>query len=271
MFKSLMTAPLLAAAILLTGPSFAHSGHAHEQATASSEQSKAPAAEPRKAQRKSPGKGKDPHATAADYQPGEMLGWSLHVHKDLVADKALYQEVLDELHHQLFRITKVLPKDKVELLMEVPVWIEHRNPYSGNCQYHPSRKWLEANGYLPEKAKAVELSSAKGFLRSSRDGQPFVMLHELAHAYHDLHLSFDRPDVIEAYKQAKEKGSYDKVLHINGRTVRAYAMADHKEYFAEATEAYFGTNDHFPFVRSELKQHDPGIYAVLQEVWGVKR
>ena len=29
------------------------------------------------------------------------------------------------------------------------------------------------------------------------------------------------------------------------------------EYFAEASEAYFGTNDFFPFVRIELRRHDP--------------
>ena len=47
-------------------------------------------------------------------------------------------------------------------------------------------------------------------------------------------------------------------------------MTDQKEYFAECTEAFFGTNDHYPFVRAELKEHDPQMYAVVKEVWGVK-
>jgi hypothetical protein len=42
------------------------------------------------------------------------------------------------------------------------------------------------------------------------------------------------------------------------------------EYFAEATEAFFGTNDYYPFVRSELKVHDPKMYDVLKEAWGAK-
>jgi hypothetical protein len=40
------------------------------------------------------------------------------------------------------------------------------------------------------------------------------------------------------------------------------------EYFAEATEAYFGTNDFYPYVRSELAAHDPAMFALLGKLWG---
>ena len=33
------------------------------------------------------------------------------------------------------------------------------------------------------------------------------------------------------------------------------------------SEAYFGTNDFFPFVRAEIRQHDPQMYEVLQKSW----
>lgn len=176
----------------------------------------------------------------------------------------------DEIDHQLFRITKILPQDKVAMLRKVPIWVELRNPFSSACQYHPSKKWLVSNGYLGEKAQCVEISSARGFLHASRHGQPYVLLHELAHAYHDQQLGFDQADILDCYKAARASGSYDQVLHISGRTVRAYAMTDQKEYFAESTEAYFGTNDHYPFVRSELKEHDPAMYQAVKEAWGVK-
>ncbi len=32
------------------------------------------------------------------------------------------------------------------------------------------------------------------------------------------------------------------------------------------TEAFFGTNDFFPFVRAELKEHDPQMFNALREV-----
>jgi len=94
------------------------------------------------------------------------------------------------------------------------------------------------------------------------------VIHELSHAFHDRVLGFDNPRIRKVYEQAVKGGKYEKVLHISGRTQRHYALKDHKEYFAEATEAFFGTNDFYPFVRAELKEHDPTLYAILEDVWG---
>jgi hypothetical protein len=44
-------------------------------------------------------------------------------------------------------------------------------------------------------------------------------------------------------------------------------MTNHKEYFAECTEAFFGTNDFYPFTKEELKQQDPDMFALLETVW----
>jgi Mlc titration factor MtfA (ptsG expression regulator) len=60
---------------------------------------------------------------------------------------------------------------------------------------------------------------------------------------------------------------YDSVLRIGGEDDRAYAATDPTEYFAEASEAFFGTNDFYPFVRAELRRHDPGMYALLEKLW----
>ena len=95
-----------------------------------------------------------------------------------------------------------------------------------------------------------------------------VVLHELAHAYHDQILSFDRPDIIKAYKKAESDGTYEEVLLYTGKRVRHYALTDHIEYFAEGTEAYFYRNDFYPFVRAELKEHDPTLHDLLVEIWG---
>ena len=35
-------------------------------------------------------------------------------------------------------------------------------------------------------------------------------------------------------------------------------------------EAYFDRNDFYPFVRAELKEHDPVLHDLLEEIWGVK-
>jgi hypothetical protein len=61
------------------------------------------------------------------------------------------------------------------------------------------------------------------------------------------------------------------VLHVRGEKRRHYALNNDQEYFAEATEAYFGTNDFYPFVRGELKEHDPKMVELLEAVWGVRK
>jgi len=45
-------------------------------------------------------------------------------------------------------------------------------------------------------------------------------------------------------------------------------LSNHKEYFAESTEAYLGVNDFYPFVRAELNRHDPRMYQLLRKIWG---
>jgi hypothetical protein len=97
---------------------------------------------------------------------------------------------------------------------------------------------------------------------------PAVILHELAHGYHDQVLGFGEPRIKAAYDKAMEARIYDKVLLYTGREVEHYAASNHKEYFAEGTEAYFYRNDFYPFVAAELRQHDPRLYELLEQIWG---
>ena len=77
----------------------------------------------------------------------------------------------------------------------------------------------------------------------------------------------DHKDVKAAYDRVKEAGIYDQVLLYSGQTVKHYAMTDHKEFFAELTESYLVRNDFYPFVRAELKEHDPETHALMKSIW----
>lgn len=215
---------------------------------------------------------KPPDKPTSHYEKRRLLGWTLRVHKDLLDEKhrKLFDEAIRELENHLYRIQRVVPAKAVEELQKVVLWLEYDNPKGRHAHYHPSAGWLKAHGYNTDKVKGVEFGSARGFLRAVRH-QPWLVLHELSHGYHDQVLGGDHPKVKAAYDAAKKSGTYEKVLIWNGRIGRHYAMTNHKEYFAECTEAYFGTNDIYPFVKAELKRHDPTMYAVLAEVWGVKR
>ena len=63
-------------------------------------------------------------------------------------------------------------------------------------------------------------------------------------------------------------GLYDRVLRYSGQEEKAYAATNPMEYFAEASEAYFGTNDFFPFIRIELRRHDPTGHRRCSRRWG---
>jgi len=120
-------------------------------------------------------------------------------------------------------------------------------------------------------AKAVEFTNVRIFESECRR-MPMMALHELAHAYHDQVLGNDHAEIGAAFEKAKASGKYDRVERSFGqgknRFERAYALSTPQEYFAEATEAFFGVNDYFPFTRTALKKHDPEMFALLEKLWG---
>lgn len=205
------------------------------------------------------------------YQAQDILGWTLQVHENLLADEELAEQTLAEIHHQLYRISRIMPEDKLEHLRQVTLWVELENPQGGTACYHPSRQWLEENQHLPDKAQGVEIGNAREFLRYTQRNQPFVLLHELAHAYHHRVLGFDHPQIVASYERIVEAGIYEDVLFIDGKqNVRHYALTNHKEFFAESTESFFGQNDFYPFVQGELYVHDRETYDMLVEIWGIE-
>ena len=52
-----------------------------------------------------------------------------------------------------------------------------------------------------------------------------------------------------------------------GEVGPAYGMRNHKEFFSELTESYFGENDFQPFTRRELQTFDPESYDVIAAAW----
>jgi hypothetical protein len=96
-----------------------------------------------------------------------------------------------------------------------------------------------------------------------------MVLHELAHGYHHRFLGgYENPEIAAVYRRAVEGKSYESVLHWDNKMARAYVLNNPQEYFAELTEAWFGTNDFYPFVRAEVTKHDPEGAKLLRKLWG---
>lgn len=201
----------------------------------------------------------------------DLHGWTVHADTALVTgdSKELGKRALSMLSNHLERIAILMPEKPLADMRKCGIWIENSHPELGNMQYHPGVDWLNERGYDPKLVKMVHIPQAKELLsRQQMLKHPAVILHELAHAYHDQFLGFNEASILKAYQAAMKKGIYDKALLFNGQTVKHYATTDHKEYFAEATEAYFYHNDFYPFVRAELQTHDPTLYAIMEKVWG---
>lgn len=207
------------------------------------------------------------------YAERQIEGWRVLVHRDLLAaDRAeLRERTLKLLSDHLFRITTQVPEAAVVQLRTIPIWMEVAHPKHPCMCYHSDAGWLRENDMNPAKAGGVELANCENFLTWTK-AQPWMVLHELAHGYHHQFLpeGYENPEVLAAYHSAKQARRYDSILHNNGRKEKAYAMNNQQEYFAEQTEAFFGTNDFFPFVNAELREHDPLMHELLQKLWNTK-
>jgi hypothetical protein len=205
----------------------------------------------------------------ADYRTEAVEGWTVKVSPELDREPALCRDVLALLRVHLFEVKRVLPSAAASKLKDVTIWAELNEPKHPGLVYHPDAGWLRRNGVNPDKARCVEIANARNYLSWTHQ-QPYAVLHELSHAWHHQFVDggFENGDIRETYEAAKTAGLYDKVLHISGRRERAYAMTNPQEYIAELSEAYFGTNDFYPFVRAELKEHDPRGFELMRKIWG---
>ncbi|TWU01583.1 DUF885 family protein [Neorhodopirellula pilleata] len=221
----------------------------------------------------SPDGGKAAEASKTDrFDPvvREIEGWTIHIDPALLGESSEADDrSLVMLANHLQRISILVPPETLTKLKQIELWIEKNHPTLGAMQYHPSRGWLLANDHDERLTQKVHIPHADQLLSKEQMlKHPAVILHELAHAYHDQFLSFDHPEVIAVFEKAKSSKTYEDVLLYTGRNVRHYGLNNHKEYFAEGTEAYFYRNDFYPFVRAELKQHDPDLHDLLQRLWG---
>lgn len=155
-------------------------------------------------------------------------------------------------------------------MKSVTLFMDWDNKAAPAATYHPSRDWLVKNGYIPEKAKCVNITNVRHFLDWTALNQPYMVLHEMSHAYHDQVLSFENRSVKEAFDKAMKAGLYNNVKYNTGRGItkkKAYATDNCKEYFAELSEAYWGRNDFYPFQSGELRAHDPLGYEMVDRLW----
>lgn len=175
------------------------------------------------------------------------------------------------LEGKLYDITLVVPPPRLQQLREFRIVLDLNCGDLDNMQYHPSARWLTANGYDASLEKCVHIPVAAQ-LPTARNvsEQPWVILHELAHAFHDNVLGFDHAAVRAAFERYRDSGRGEQTLLFNGQRVQHYGLNNEREFFAEMTESLFGVNDFYPFNRAELIHEDRTLYQLMCDIWQVR-
>jgi len=201
----------------------------------------------------------------------KVEGWTVHVDEKLLKEpfKERGDLALRLLANELLRIRLRLPESRIRDLQTVHIHFDLKHKLT-SMQYHPGKGWLVNNGYDPKLVKCVHIPRVDRFVNHLRShSQPWALMHELAHAYHDQFLGFENRSVKGTFDRfVKENGKqFESIRHINGHNTKHYALTNEKEFFAEMTESFIGTNDFFPFVRGELRAELPEVHALMKAVW----
>jgi hypothetical protein len=134
----------------------------------------------------------------------QIEGWTVRVDDRLLpdaADAVIGTRALRFLEAKLVEIKAVVPAERVKDLQDVTIVLDLNCGNLGAMQYHPDAGWLKAHGFSTDLAKCVHLPHAADLpTRRNINEQPWVILHELAHAFHDQKLSFDEPRIKAAHE-----------------------------------------------------------------------
>jgi hypothetical protein len=208
----------------------------------------------------------------------EHEGFKFKIREEVYETPAA-QSAISHLKEDLSEINKIIPESALKVMKKNPIWLE-KDLTDGAAWYHNNRDWLAEQSekdsrYMTAKWHCVELCNYVHYVSWSDQNQPYMVLHELCHLYHDQALAggFENPDVKAAYNHAKSSGMYkNKPYRLDSKTVYnidvAYAMNDQMEYFSEICEAYWGENDYYPFNYEDLKEYDTQGFALMEKVWG---
>lgn len=208
----------------------------------------------------------------------EHEGFKFKIREEVYETTAA-QSAISHLKEDLTEINGLMPEKALKVMKVNPIWLE-KDLTDGAAWYHANRDWLAEQSltdsrYMTAKWHCVELCNYLHYISWSEQNQPYMVLHELCHLYHDQALpgGFENPDVKAAYNHAKNAGMYRNTPYrLDSKTKYnidvAYAMNDQMEYFSEICEAYWGENDYYPFNYEDLKTYDPQGFALMEKVWG---
>lgn len=198
----------------------------------------------------------------------EMAWWTIYVECLVYDTPGLAERIVGYVHEQMELAADLLPHSSIGTLRHTPIWIdvsfndpENMAIYMEDIQNPGSVDLPYVNGIrvsVDAIEEELEYEVPEGFA-----------IHELAHAWHCMAYDpcWSATRVMSAYAAAMSDDLYDSVAYLYGDDERAYAATDDAEYFAELSEAWFDSNDYFPFNRADVLAHDPVGAKAIEGSW----
>ncbi len=207
------------------------------------------------------------------YQRVTVVGYTVMVEDDLIDDQSLYNSVMAKLENDLNYMIEVVPAKAIEATKTTKIWMDYDSETIGGvggkgaCYYQSAGYLVRFNQEIA-KVHGIEVFDAKEYL-TWKGIVGSVIIHEFAHSYHFRALTdLEDGDVWAAYAGALLKEKYNKVeFRYQPELVKAYAMTNRYEYFAELSEAYFKLNNYYPHTAAELKEFDPIGFELMEQMW----
>lgn len=208
------------------------------------------------------------NSTTTDFYEVKLKELPVKIRKSN-ADKIANQPTFLYLFGKIDRMKSQVPNWAYDAFKKITLWVDDGSMPNYTAVYHPAKAWLIQNGYMEAKALGVELSNLTNFVNWSKSLQVDILLHEYSHAYHHQVMvnGYNNNMILDTYNASMASKKYESVDYLGGGKQKHYGTSNQQEYFAEMTEAYFGKNDFYPFIRSELKSFDVGSFNLMEKVW----
>jgi hypothetical protein len=223
----------------------------------------------------------------SNYHSYDIHGFRVHFNRSWFdPNSPRCQAIVRALEKLVAMATMVIPQAALDRLAEVRViWVEWNYkdaPVFGPCRafYRGRGQWYEQRPSQIHRPGSITVFAGEVLdaqvAKEELAWNPFLLVHELAHAQHDLTLGADSREVADLYGAAMDAGLYENVEIVirapsgpsDIKHERAYAAENPREYFAELSKAYLAWSPYFPHNRGQLAKHDPRGYKLMKKVWG---
>ncbi|MYD46505.1 MAG: hypothetical protein F4W92_09145 [Gammaproteobacteria bacterium] len=201
-----------------------------------------------------------------DYEKREYQGFNFYIKSDILESKKETAETAYALiKSQLYQMKFLFPVKVMEKLEAESVKIV-LNDDCGDSQCLTLPSLCTRACYVSYSSSADEFYSKTIVFRNLVDllkefpTQPSALIHEFAHAFHNLIIpdGFDDQTIIDSWQEAVDSGKYELVNYISNDDDEETSKKQHnllknvQEYFAEISEALWLRSEYEPFVFHEV-------------------